>query len=247
MALALPRAIETFVRAFAYTRSFTHPCHVHRVGRLWVMRDAPRKRPADCRREEWVACGVPPAEVDATARKESRGHFCISAILVTDQPDAPVRDAYKSLGYRLGTTESFMIHGLGRIPKVPEPFPVQRVRSQDLADRLAVAARYRQAMPEHLKPDSPLRQYAALDSEIPVGWARSITVGDATWVSNVYVIPKYRRRGIARAILAKMLRDDRAHGATQSVLLASHTGALLYTAVGYEPIGLLLLFTPSRR
>src|SRR5205814_967561 len=100
---------------------------------------------------------------------------------------------------------------------------------------------------EHLKPDSPLRQYAALDGQTPVAWARSITVGDSTWVSNVYVEPKYRRRGIARSMLAKMLHDDRAHGATRSVLLASHTGALLYTAVGYEPIGRLLFYTVKKR
>jgi hypothetical protein len=46
-----------------------------------------------------------------------------------------------------------------------------------------------------------------------------------------------------------MLRDDRGHGSTCSVLLASHAGALLYPKypkVGHEMIGLLLLFTPIR-
>jgi hypothetical protein len=43
-----------------------------------------------------------------------------------------------------------------------------------------------------------------------------------------------------------MLRDDRARGARRSVLLASHTGALLYPRVGYEQIGLMLVYAPRR-
>jgi GNAT superfamily N-acetyltransferase len=115
-----------------------------------------------------------------------------------------------------------------------------------LADRLAKAARSRQVLPAHFAKHSLLRQYAALDGELPIGWVRSIVVGDATWVSNMYVEPKYRRRGIGKSLLARMLRDDRAAGAEMSVLLSSHTGALLYPHVGYERIGTLLLFTPRR-
>ena len=63
----------------------------------------------------------------------------------------------------------------------------------------------------------------------------------------MYVNPRYRRRGIGRSMLAKMLRDDRAAGLRQSVLTASHTGAMLYPVVGYELIGELLLFTPKKR
>ena len=66
---------------------------------------------------------------------------------------------------------------------------------------------------------------------------RSVAVDDATWVSNRYVEPKYRCRGIGRSLLARMLRDDRARGATALILLSSHAGALLYPAVGYEQIG----------
>jgi predicted acetyltransferase len=56
----------------------------------------------------------------------------------------------------------------------------------------------------------------------------------------------YRRRGIGQALLCRMLRDDRTHGSKCSVLLASHTGALLYPRVGYERIGTLFMFAPKR-
>lgn len=139
-----------------------------------------------------------------------------------------------------------MVHRLAKIPKLPEPFGVERVMSQDLADRLKKATGRRQILAAHLAPDAPVRQYVALDGQKPVGWAKSIVVGDATWVQSMQVLREYRRRGIAKSILAKMLRDDRAHGARQSYLLASHTGALLYPNVGYEAIGELFLYTPKK-
>jgi predicted acetyltransferase len=63
----------------------------------------------------------------------------------------------------------------------------------------------------------------------------------------MYVEKEHRRRGIGSAMLAKMLRDDRAHKAKYSVLLSSHTGALLYPRVGYQQIGTLLMFAPMRK
>ena len=52
--------------------------------------------------------------------------------------------------------------------------------------------------------------------------------------------------GIGRALLLKMLRDDRKLGAKCSVLTASHAGALLYPHAGYERIGTLLMFALAR-
>lgn len=62
----------------------------------------------------------------------------------------------------------------------------------------------------------------------------------------MFVKAEYRRRGIARALLTRMLRDDRAAGTAASVLLASHAGSALYPTVGYETIGALLMFAPPK-
>jgi GNAT superfamily N-acetyltransferase len=243
----LNRAIEVFVNGFSFTRSFTHPYVPERVGPVWVVRDAPRKREADYRREEWVAPpGLDAREVDGAARRDTRGRFAVCAFRAAGESDAPMRAAYKALGYRLNVTEPLMAHRLRRIPRLPEPYAIHRVTTQEVADRLSRAARSRQVLPEHLGRDAPLRQYVVLDGQRPVGWVRSIVVGDATWVSNMYVEPEYRRRGVGRSMLARMLRNDRAHGSTLSVLSASHTGAMLYPHVGYEFIGELLLFTPRK-
>ncbi len=242
----IERALEAFARGFSYTRSFTHPFLAERVGPLWALRDGPRKR-GDYRCEEWVAFNVPPEETDRIVREQTRGRFAICAILPEGEPDQSLREGYKALGYRLGVTEPLMIHALKEIPDFPAPATIARVETQELADRLNRAARSRQVLPRHLGRDDELRQYVAeIDGEL-VGWVRSIAAGSASWCSNMYVKPEFRRRGIARAMLCRMLRDDRASGARSAVLLASHTGARLYPVVGYRQIGTLYLYTPASK
>lgn len=243
---AIDRAVEVFVHGFAYTRSFTHPYLAERVGPVWVLRDAPRKR-GDYRGEEWVAHNVPPEEIDYIARTETRGRFSICMICALQEPQEALRARFKELDYRLLRTEPLMVHPLAQMPQVEAPARIERVLTAELAARLAKAARSRQILPEHFAADAPLRQYVALIDEELVGWVRSIVVREATWCSNMYVSPPYRRRGIARALLCCMLEDDRAGGAKSAVLLASHTGAKLYPVVGYQEIGELLLFAPKQR
>ena len=241
----LHHAIEVFARGFCFTRSFTHSYLAERVGEIWAVRDAPRKR-GEYRREEWIAYGVTPEEIDETACKHTRGRFAVCAIYGVNESDQPLREGFKALNYRLGGTEPIMVDELKRIPRFDSPVEILRVTTADLAERVNKAARSRQVLPEHLAKDSPLRQYVALADDKPVGWVRSIDVEQATWCSDMYVMPEFRRRGIARAMMAQMLRDDRAHGSKLAVLTASHAGAKLYPIVGYKQIGTLMLYTPKK-
>ena len=234
------------MKGFGFTRSFTHPYPAERVGPLWVMRDAPRKKAADYRREEWVAVRVSPAEVDRLARKQTRGRFCVCAIQRSGEPDPPIRAAYKALGYRLSASEPVMVHSLKQIPRPKSPAVIQRVLTAESAAALAKAAGARQILPEHLSEHAALRSYVAVIEGEIVGWVRSIVCDAGNWCSNMFVLPKHRRRGIASALLAKMLQEDRAHGAKRAVLTASHAGAKLYVTLGYQQVGTLLLYTPKR-
>jgi GNAT superfamily N-acetyltransferase len=161
--------------------------------------------------------------------------------------EAAIRAGYKQLGYRLLATEPLFVHWLKKIPHSRLPVAIEQVRSVEMAARFGKATRTRPIPAEQLGKDAPFRQYVALEGEQIVGWVRSVDAGDSTWCSNMYVRPSHRRRGIGGALLTRMLRDDRANGARQSVLLSSHTGALVYPRVGYEQIGLLLIFAPRRR
>jgi predicted N-acetyltransferase YhbS len=240
------RAIETFVRGFCFTRSFTHPYLAKRVGRSSLMRDGPRKQGA-YRTEEWVSCSVPPKNVDRMVRKRTRGRFVVCAVNGIDESDELLRSGFKALGYRLRGTEPLMVHHLRRSLRCKAAAKIERVTTTEMVDRLAKAARSRQILHDHLSNDSPMRAYVALIDDKPVGWVGSIAVGDSTWCSNMFVVPAFRRRGIARALMSRMLRDDRNSGATAAVLLASHAGAKLYPIVGYEQIGTLLLYMPKKQ
>ncbi len=56
----MERAIETFVRGYCFTRSFTHPYVAGKAGPLWVLRDGPRiwgkTHPSDPTSHSMVNC-----------------------------------------------------------------------------------------------------------------------------------------------------------------------------------------------
>src|SRR6266480_1956594 len=90
-------AIEVFVRGHSAGRSRTFPYEVSRAQSLWVMRDAPRRNSRDYRKEEWIAHDVDAREVDAIARRQTRGRFFVCAIVGDGESDEQTRSAYKSL------------------------------------------------------------------------------------------------------------------------------------------------------
>ena len=241
----LEHAVRVFVHGFCFTRSLTHPYLAEQVGPLWVMRDAPRRSGA-YRSEEWVATNLAPHEIDRIVQEHRRGRCKISMICGTDDLQDPIRAGFKTLGYRLGSTEALMIQRLTHIPLFDAPAAIERVQTAQQAARLAHATRNRPLLPEYFLPESPLRQYMAVAGDEVVGWVRSIGAGQAAWCADMFVVPAFRRRGIARALLSRMLTDDRAGGAQSAVLLASHAGAQLYPLVGYEQIGTLLLYFPKK-
>jgi GNAT superfamily N-acetyltransferase len=241
------RAIEIFVRGFCFGRSRTHPYECLQVEGTWFMRDAPRRNASGYRKEEWVAYGVEPAKVDVLARERTRGRYAICAVQANGESSDALRAEYKRLGYRLLATEPLFVHRLKRIPRCSSPAAITRVRTADMAARLAKATRSRPLVAQDLADESPIRQYVATESNSIVGWVRSVRVASAAWCCDMYVHPSHRRKGIGSALLTKMLRVDRARNATSSVLLSSHTGALRYPNVGYEQIVMLYMFSPRRQ
>ncbi len=242
----LDSALEVFARGICVPRSFTQPYLAERVDGLWVTRDAPR-RSGRYRREEWFAHGITPERTVRIVKQHTRGQYAICAICAAGESDGPIRTGYRALDYRLGFTEPVMVHHLRRIPRIAPPTRIVRVLDAELADQVNKAVRRRQILPEHLTPDATLRMYAALVNGDPVGWVSSAAVNGATWCANLYVKPEFRRCGIGRSLMCRMLRDDRRYGSQLAVLAASHTGALLYPLVGYKQIGTLYSYTPRRR
>ena len=250
--LAIVEAIEVFAHGYCFGRSLAYPHIASLVEDIWCLRDADRKNAADYRKEEWIAFNRPAAEVDRIARQHTRGRFFVCAVSRQMESDDALQDEYKRSGYRLLTTEPFFVHSLKRIPRVTfskhaaSAVQVLKVDSLELAASFAAYSQSRPLQSEHLGPNAPLRQYVAVSGDAIVGQVRSVHVGESTWVANMQVDEKHRRRGIGTLLLATMLRDDRKLSFRQSVLLATHTGAKLYPKLGYKQIGLMHIFAPPQ-
>ncbi len=249
--VTIQEAIEVFARGYCFGRSLTYP-HIASLNEgVWCLRDADRANAADYRKEEWIAFDRAAAEVDRIATQHTRGRLFVCAVSRQLESDHELRDEYKSLGYRLLTTEPFFVHSLKRIPRVTAArqkkasVQVLKVDSMELAERFAKFRNSRPLRQKHIAEDAPLRQYVATwDGEL-IGSVRSVHVGNSTWVANMQVEESYRRRGIGSQLLETMLREDRRLGFRQSVLLATHTGAKLYPKLGYKQIGLMHIFAPK--
>lgn len=245
--MTLDDAIATFAQGVARTRSVAFPSRAEQLAEaIWVVRDDPPVR-ARARSEEYIGCGVSAAELDETARRNAQGRRRLCAIAREESLETALRADFRALGCRLVTTEPLMTHDLVRIACAVEPLPVVRIATAGQAAALGKSKRRKPLPLQLLQGDSPLmRQYAAFDGDAAIGWVGTVAVNGNAWVSELFVAAQYRRRGIARALLSRMLRDNRADGAKNSVLLASHAGAKLYPTVGYTQLGTLLVYTPRK-
>jgi GNAT superfamily N-acetyltransferase len=246
----LPAGVECFARGFASTRALTYPCEATHFSGAWCVRDGPRRNAKNYRVEEWISAALPPRELLVLAQQQARGLFKLCHLVTTADEESAMRAAYRTLSCRLMTTEPMFVHDLRRMPLAHSPsgYTVERITTEDQMHLLWKANRNRKLiLPEHLRPDSPVRCHMVLGpGGVPVGSVRSIGVGDRAWVAGLHVDALHRRKGLGSALMAAMLRDDRSRGIRQSVLLASHTGALLYPKLGYRRIALLLLYVPPR-
>lgn len=255
-ALIIHEALDVFTQGFAVCKSTTHPYEAEKLpGDVWVLRDAPRKNPKNYRKEEWITylppkgsgfCPTSPTALAALARKQTRGRFFLGIVVPVDESVNELRETMKALGYRLLATEAFFQHDFKGIPQVESTAKVTRLRSQEDAVQFAKLTRSKVLSEDHLQTDHPIRQFIAKQGSEIVGWVRSVDAGTSTWCSNMEVRPAFRRQGIGSLLLRTMLSDDRKRKFHSSVLLSTHSGALLYPKLGYQRIGTLFIWAPGK-
>ncbi len=257
MSIKFETALSVFADAFALVRSATFPAESLRCGPLWIVRDRPRPI-EQMRIEEIFAYGCSPLEAVAAVRTYApRSRYTLGLFETPKHKAHEIKSIVRQHGYRSWFNEPLFVCDIRGAPELctrkdiagctlhraqtPEEIAaVTRAvggKSRRMADARQLAGRRPQ-----------VRMYYASVDGAPVAHGRSIHLRPAvSWVHDVATHPAHRRRGIATALMAYMLADDAAHGAKHSVLLASHTGALLYPRLGYQQIGTLLMFIPSRR
>lgn len=231
--VSLDRAAHVFAEAYAGIKSRTHPYLARRVGELWVLEDAPRKKP---RRVEVVGVAQDPDHVVETLRQAGVGKHFFSDICPPEVDMFRRRDQVKRLGYRTVVTERMYVHRLEEIPVIKSSPPVCLAMTEDDFDRI----------PQRSSQKRPWygygRQYTVSHPTRAIGFVRSVPVGEDAWVHDLYVQEAYRRQGYGSALMSRLLRDDKAAGVRNSVLLASTAGSKLYPLLGYELVGVLQVF-----
>lgn len=241
----LAYCIEVSARGIAFTRSFTRPYVAEKIKRSWWLHD---EVPFGSRRrnDEWFSpVGTEPELLHSWACTRAAKRFIICAVVKDDREQVELLTKYKNLGYRLWRTEVLMARTTTVDPRIEINSGLFFVDSQSMVSRLAKAAGERMILPEHLeKRPPPVRCHAAVINDQLVGWVRSVSIGDASWCASLFVEPAFRRRGIGRSLVATMLRADRTAGLLASILIASHTGAILYRSIGYQTIGTILVLNP---
>ena len=85
------------------------------------------------------------------------------------------------------------------------------------------------------------RYYAAEDSGLVIAYAGVWVVRPEGYITNVAVHPLYRREGIARSILRKLIADCEADGVTDITLevrVSNGPAISLYQGLGFESAGI---------
>lgn len=243
-------ALDVAIEALTHVRGFAHPKEIVRHGLLRIYRDAPgMKGPA--RTEELFSYGASADELLAAVEDYApRGKYALEPLLDRGDDGEAMKQALKAAGYRLARTEPFFACVLTAHQQLDDAWQVKRAASFDEAKRVGLEAlnqRGRPMLPEHFTPRPLARMYyVEVDGKAVAAVTSVQTRTDATWVHNLGTRTEYRRRGIATALMRHMLADDAHCGAKHSVLLASHTGVLLYPQLGYKPIGLLHIYNPPK-
>jgi GNAT superfamily N-acetyltransferase len=238
-------ALQRCLQAHCFLRSLLRPSRVVRRGPLVGLEELPSAKPERKRREFFARAKHVAAAIEELDAFLPRDRQVLSIPLADDALAVRITKRCKQAGYRLGGSEFLFARGGSPPTSLPQcEYEIAFVQTEELAERVAKAQRRRLTGTEYLREsNSPLRLYCALDVERPIAWAQSIAAGKGVrYVANLYTARPYRRRGIATALMSRLLRDDAKLGAAKSVLLSSHTGRCLYEQLGYRELGRLLMF-----
>lgn len=195
--------------------------------------------------DDFFVHGVAPdaALAAVAAHRPAPLHYLL---VVEDGPETLA--AYAAGGYRLSFTEYLMARGLEDLPAPDATREVRLIRSDAeaaLANALD-AEREPWIRPANLvSPD--IWHCAVIDGGATAARARAWRYGPAgSYVTHVFTHPDHRRRGLARAVMLRLLHDAAARGERVSALVASEEGDLLYRSLGYARLVRLLVLEPDQ-
>lgn len=122
---------------------------------------------------------------------------------------------------------------------------IRPLSEADVATAAAMEAEHQPApWPESVFRDelaAPSRVYLAADEGGLVGYAGALIVVDEAHVTNVFVEPGHRRRGLGRRLMVALIEEAVAYGArhlTLEVRTRNEAARALYASLGMVPVGI---------
>ena len=123
---------------------------------------------------------------------------------------------------------------------------IAQLREEGAREELDLVPALKDYYRRHLK-DGTFVSWLAVDGEKIVGTSGMSFVekppyfscpnGRVGLLSSMYTDPAYRRRGIARELLGRVLEEARAYGCGSVQITASDMGVLLYSDFGFQKNG----------
>jgi GNAT superfamily N-acetyltransferase len=237
-------AWSVFIAGFTDTAYARRVAKRFRAGPLDAVRFAgDEEEPGEPFEEYFVqGCAVEAALAAVAAAAPLAEHYLT---VLEDQPG--LEQAYVRGGYRLSHSETLMACDLATCSVPATDEAVLLVQSADEVAVLNAADPQGIAwiVPDNLA-DPRMAHYAILRDGQPVARGRTIRLDPAhSYVSRVYTAETHRGQGLARALMARILADDRDQRIRWSVLTASGMGERLYRRLGYQALGTILIFEPA--
>lgn len=233
-----------------FIAGFISTAHAQRLGRRFragsiegVRFAGDEARPREPFDEFFVrACDPHQALAAVEAANPAPEHY---VTVLDDQPG--LVDAYERGGYQLSYSEALMGCDLRRYVGQDGGQSVMVARTP--ADVEWLNANDPQGIywiPADNTADPHLTHYAVIVDERPVARGRNLRLDEVhSYVSRVFTASAYRRRGLAHALMRRLLADDVARGAQWSALTASAMGTKLYAELGYQTLGSIHIFEPT--
>jgi GNAT superfamily N-acetyltransferase len=238
-------AWELFITGFTGTAYARRVATRFRAGPVEAVHFAgDEDRPREPFHEFFARACVPAAALAAIAAARPLPEHYITVL----EDQAGLVDAYTAEGtYRLSHSEALMVCDLSAAAVQPPDLAVTIARTAEEAawfnanDPQGIAW----IIPENLA-DPTMPHYAIVDGGRLVARGRNLWVdADQSYVSRVFTAESHRRRGLAHALMRRILADDIDRSARWSVLTASGMGEQLYTRLGYRSLGTIHIFEPS--
>lgn len=240
-------AADAFVASFIHSFCVIYASSSADIGTVTALRYGPQYRDT-LFRVEFIAIETAPCEVAQAIQSYSLNPGETHGINVfheTGQTKQIVAE-YASLGYTYEYTNAVLGMRLPAAAVVASsPIAIHEVATRAQVEFVNATHQQDQPMRPQLIGDAQIRPFYAEFEAKAVGWAMLITAyPGVAYLSDMFTLPLYRRRGVARSLLARLQIEAAAAGAGHLILVPSFTAWNYYQKLGYEPLVSFSVFKP---